>query len=263
MKDISSIICINCLNKGHTFKDCKYPITSYGILGFKKFNGKEIKYLLVQRKDTMGYIDFVRGKYDSRMNKEEIFRVLIGEMTMKEKKKLLMLTFDEIWADMWMNKDSRIFKNDYETAKKKFNNINIKDMINASLIETKWEDTEFSIPKGRRNNSERVLDCAIREFSEETGYKKENIKIINNYKPVEEVFFGSNGVAYKHIYYIAEINTEVIPEIDYTNVLQAGEIKSINWFSYNEAMNVFRNYDTTKRAVIHKVNNLLINERAS
>lgn len=258
---MKNIICINCLNKGHTFKDCKYPITSYGIIGFIKFkndnNEDDIKFLLVQRKDTMGYIDFVRGKYDNKMNKEDIFKVLVGEMTIKEKKRLLMLDFDDIWSDMWMNKDSRIFKNDYEMAKKKFNNINIKEMINDSLIETKWEDTEFSIPKGRRNNSEHILDCAVREFTEETGFKKDNIKIINNNEHVEEIFYGSNGIAYKHVYYIAEINTEIIPDIDYNNVLQAGEIKYINWFTYEEAMNIFRNYDTTKRAIIHKVNKII------
>lgn len=259
-----NIICINCSNRGHTFKECYFPITSYGIIGFKKFKDAtqedKIKFILVQRKDTMGYIDFVRGKYDTRNKKEDIFKILIGEMTLEEKKRLLKYDFDTLWDKLWINKESRIYKNEYELAKKKFNNIDVKGMIEGSLLETKWDKTEFSIPKGRRNNSENVLECAIREFTEETGFKKTNIiNIINNRKPIEEVFFGSNDIAYRHVYYIAEIDTEEIPEIDKNNVLQAGEVKTILWFSYKEAMNVFRNYETTKRVIIHTVNKILKN----
>lgn len=254
---LRNIICINCSNKGHTFKDCDYPITSYGVIAFKKIQD-EIKYLLVQRKDSIGYIDFIRGKYDGKIKKEDIFKVLIGEMTVEEKKRILKNDFDTLWEMLWLNKESRVFKNDYEQAKKKFKSIDVKNMIRDSLDETKWGESEFSIPKGRRNNSEKFMDCAIREFTEETGLGEDIIKYINP-SPIEEVFLGSNGVVYRHVYYIAEVITEKIPEIDKTNVLQAGEIKYINWFTYKEAMNIFRNYDTTKRAIIHKVNKSLKN----
>lgn len=258
--------CINCSQQGHTFSNCKYPIISYGILGYHRKDpgppglskpGDELRYLLVQRKDSIGFLDFVRGKYDQKMQRDKVLELLVGEMTLDEKLKLLNCNFDQIWSDMWLNKNSRIYKYDYEIAKKKFKNVDIEHMIKSSLEETKWLDTEFSIPKGRKNNQEYTLECAIREFSEETGLKRQNITIINNYKPVEEIFHGSNGVVYKHVYYLAEINTDIIPAINYKNVLQAGEIKYINWFSYKEAMNVFRNYESTKRAVIHKVHKLL------
>lgn len=260
------MICINCSQHGHTFSECKYPIISYGILGYYRKDpgppglskpGDDLRYLLVQRKDSIGFLDFVRGKYDQKMKKDKALQILIGEMTLDEKLKLLNCDFDEIWSDMWMNKNSRIYKYDYENVKKKFNNLDIEHIIKSSLEETKWLDTEFSIPKGRKNNQEYTIGCALREFSEETGLKRQNIKIINNYKPIEEIFYGSNGIVYKHVYYIAEINTDKIPDINYKNVLQAGEIKYINWFSYKEAMNVFRNYETTKRAVIHEVHKLL------
>jgi len=257
MKSNNNIICINCSNRGHTFKDCGYPITSYGIIGYKKIKN-HIKYVLVQRKDTMGYIDFVRGRFNCNLKKEDVYKVLIQEMTLEEKQRLLKMNFDEIWDRMWMNKKSRIYKNEYENAKKKFNSIDVKNMIKDSINETKWTSTEFSIPKGRRNNSENYIDCALREFSEETGIKKNQVKkIINKRVPLEEVFYGSNGIAYSHVYYIAEINTEYIPEIDYTNILQAGEIKNINWFSYKQAMNIFRNYESSKRAIIHKVHKII------
>jgi len=258
MKNLKDIICINCSKKGHTFKNCFYPITSYGIIAFKKIAG-EIKFIMVQRKDTMGYIDFVRGRFDSFIKKEDIFKILIREMTTNEKLRLLNKEFDEIWDMMWMNKKSRIYKNDYETAKKKYKNIDIKNMIKNSLDETKWTETEYSIPKGRRNNSEDFLNCALREFTEETGIKNNIKRIINQRVPIEEIFFGSNGVAYSHVYYIAELYTEDIPEIDHNNILQAGEIKNINWYNYKECMNLFRNYENTKRYVIHKVHTMVKN----
>jgi len=250
--------CINCEQAGHTFRNCMYPIISYGILGYR-YTTEGYRYLLVQRKDTMGFIDFVRGKYDNKFKKSETLKVLVGEMTMDEKLKLLECDFDTIWGDMWMNKNSRIYKYDYDTAKKKFQSIDTEHLIKSTLSETKWTQTEFSIPKGRKNNAEYTLDCAIREFCEETGLVKDNIKMSNNTLPIEEIFYGSNGVVYKHVYFLAEINTDTIPEINYKCVLQAGEIKSIKWFTYKEAMNVFRNYDTTKRAVIHRVNKMLTN----
>lgn len=259
MSHMKNIICINCSKKGHTFKDCIYPVTSYGILAFKRFieDGKEqVKFLLVQRKDSIGYIDFVRGKYDNRIKKEDIYRILLGEMTLNEKKRLLENSFDEIWDSLWINKKSRVYNNDYDLSKKKLQSIDYKSMLRDSLSETKWVKSEFSIPKGRRNNSEQFIDCAIREFSEESGFKKNDIKHIYPEK-IEEVFFGSNGLAYRHVYYLAEVTRDDIPEIDHTNVLQAGEIKYVNWFTYKEAMNSFRNYDTTKRGIIHKVNKFI------
>lgn len=246
--------CTNCSKQGHGFRDCYYPVSSYGIIAFKKIDN-QIKYLLVQRRHSIGYIDLVRGKYTPR---EDCLRTLVNEMTIEEKQDIINLDFDTIWNKLWVNKKSRVFINEYENAKKKFQKMDVKNMILESLKETKWNESEFSIPKGRKNTSEKILDCALREFTEETGINTENLKCIFP-MPIEELFMGSNGVMYKHIYYIAEANTSDIPEIDNSNYLQVGEIKYINWFSYKEAMNVFRNYDKTKRAIIHKVNNIIIN----
>jgi 8-oxo-dGTP pyrophosphatase MutT (NUDIX family) len=218
------------------------------VIGYRRIHG-ELKVVLVQRKDSVGFIDFVRGKYDPHFKKEEILKILIGEMTISEKKRLLELSFDELWNELWMNKNSRIFKNEYRNAKKKFELLDIKNMITESLVETKWNDTEFSIPKGRRNNFEHPVECSIREFTEETGIDRRFISL-KKIAPLEEIFFGSNGIAYKHVYYLAEIFTEHIPLIDLSNILQAGEVKYINWYNCHQAVNIFRSYDSTKRTVI-------------
>lgn len=247
---MKNITCINCYKIGHTFKDCKEHIVSYGILGYRWINGI-LKFILIQRRNTIGYIDFIRGKYDDYKN-------LIDEMTLTEKYKILNNNFDQLWDDIWLNHNSKAYKVEYNNAKSKFINLDIHNIISSTLPYTKWDHEEYCIPKGRRNNNETQVHCAIREFIEETGFQRYNFNIINNYSSIEELFYGSNGVPYKHIYYIAKINTDIIPSINTNNILQAGEVKNIKWFSYKEAMNVFRCYESTKRFIINNVYSSLI-----
>ena len=68
------------------------------------------KFLMIQRKDTMGFTDFVRGKYPEEYSKT--LPIFLNEMTIKEKNNLLTKSFDEIWGDLWVNHDSKCFKNE-------------------------------------------------------------------------------------------------------------------------------------------------------
>jgi 8-oxo-dGTP pyrophosphatase MutT (NUDIX family) len=247
------ITCINCSLQGHTFKDCLKPVTSCGILAFKRT--PELKFLLIQRKDSIGYIDFIRGKYDFRLSKSKVYKTLAEEMTVSEKNRILSIPFDGLWDLLWVNKNSRAFLNEYDNAKSKFLHIDIYNMLTST--ESKWSDQEFGIPKGRRNNNETNIDCAAREFVEETGYKRHEFKIIDQNLTLEEIFTGSNGITYKHIYYLAEILTNRAPVIDETNFSQIGEVKGINWFTFKECINIFRDYDTTKRSIIYRARKII------
>ena len=55
-------ICNNCGKSGHLFHQCKLPITSYGIIVFRS-STEGLQFLMLRRKDSFGYIDFIRGKY--------------------------------------------------------------------------------------------------------------------------------------------------------------------------------------------------------
>ena len=90
--------CNNCGRTGHLFHQCKNPITSLGIICFRKKND-HLEYLLIRRKDSLGYVDFMRGKYPL-YNKKYLLNI-ISEMTVSEQKKLLTNTFEELWEDLW------------------------------------------------------------------------------------------------------------------------------------------------------------------
>ena len=78
--------CNNCGKQGHLYHQCKRPITSIGLIIFRIRNNKR-EYLMICRKNSLGFVDFMRGKY-------KIYNIihlnnLINEMTNNEKNKLL------------------------------------------------------------------------------------------------------------------------------------------------------------------------------
>ena len=55
----NTYFCNNCGIYGHIFYQCKQPITSVGIIVYR-FNKilKEYEYLMIRRKDTIGYVEY-------------------------------------------------------------------------------------------------------------------------------------------------------------------------------------------------------------
>lgn len=271
LKKYRNVCCVNCGERGHVIKECIAPITSFGIIAFKvsrdndddytndfyinkpRVNKKKIKFLMIQRKDTMGYIDLIRGKY-SEERRDELINVFVNEMTVEEKQNLLTKNFTQLWQDLWLNKNSRLYKNEYNSAYNKFQKLDIKRIVNEST--TTYDFTEFSFPKGRRNIMEQNIQCAEREFYEETRYNKSQYNFIYGYKPIVEEFTGTNGVKYRHVYYLVKMNDDIHkPHLDTSNILQMGEVKNIGWFTYDECMYLIRPYDNAKKEILTRVHN--------
>ena len=252
-------ICNNCGKNGHTFYQCKLPITSNGIILFRK-KEKEIQYLMIRRKDSFGFIDFIRGKYSPY----NIFQIqnLVNEMSNTEKQKILTETFEELWQNMWCKTNNSQYKTEYFTSLKKYEtikggieinniNINLRGIIDKS--QTSWLETEWEFPKGRRNYKEKDLECAMREFEEETGISQTKIIIVENVVPFEEIFIGSNHKSYKHKYFLAYINdTE-----DYLDNFQVTEVSKIEWKNIDQCLEAIRPYNLEKKKIITSINKLL------
>ena len=253
-------ICNNCGKHGHMFHQCKLPITSYGIILFR-FNGDNIEYLMIRRKDSFGFIDFIRGKY-IQYNLDHL-QSMFNEMSILEKEKIRTNNFDTLWSEMWceLNVGSQ-YKNEEIISKKKFDSLKSGLLINDTLVDlemlinnstTNWVETEWEFPKGRRNHQERDLDCAKREFEEETGYSRDSIIIIDNVIPFEEIFIGSNHKSYKHKYFLAYMDKC----INTSQYYQKSEVSKIEWKTLDKCLETIRPYNLEKKQLIININKAL------
>ena len=248
-----NIICKNCNKPFHTLKQCKYPITSYGIILFRIFN-EELQYLMIRRKNSFGYIDFIKGQYSE--NNLEYLQKLFDDMSIEEKE-LIQLNddFDILWKRMW---EDNIKSGVFNHSKQKFINLKtlgiIQQLINSSS--TKWKETEWEFPKGRRNYMEKDLECALREFQEETGISIYDIILIENLLPFEETFVGTNDKIYKNKYFLASINknSNNFEEFNF----QLSEVSKMEWKTLDECNNSIRPYNLEKINLINSINELII-----
>jgi 8-oxo-dGTP pyrophosphatase MutT (NUDIX family) len=243
------------------------PITSIGIIAFRYVND-EIQYLMIRRKDTLGYIDFMRGKY-SLYNKDYIMN-MIKQMTNDEKLTLKAGDFDSAWKRIWGNETiSNQYKSEESISREKFNALvggilfknelfTLSSLIDESYSYENWDEAEWGFPKGRRNYQEKDYDCALREFSEETGYSINHLNNIQNLLPFEEIFTGSNYKSYKHKYYLTFMKAE---NTQNTNNFEPTEVSKMEWKSYNECMQCIRNYNLEKQRMLKNINHILKNYR--
>ena len=264
--------CANCGGIGHVYKKCNHPLISFGIICFR-VNENTIQYLLVQRKDSLSFAEFLRGKYD--INQCKYLLRLFSNMTETEITNIFTLSFDQLWKILWQTNSCRGFQKEYMEAKRKFEALkkgfHVKDpqtnktyFFGLEYIEQNVTGTltepEWGFPKGRRNINEHDIICACREFKEETGIHPSCITLIPNCKPFEEIFSGSNNVMYKHVYYIAVCNNKYSNNYLFNpkNKVQSREIQDMKWMSYQEAQNNILQTNVERKELFKRVNNMLV-----
>jgi 8-oxo-dGTP pyrophosphatase MutT (NUDIX family) len=181
--------------------------------------------MMVRRKDSMAYTEFLRGKYEPTQH--DYIRVLLSNMTTSEHGLLRTFPFNELWTRHWgVGRDHH--SKEFVISREKFDSLNIPALLRGV---TGYDEPEWGFPKGRRNNRESDIDCALREFSEETNIPRSSFVVCKNIV-LSEAFNGTNGVPYKHIYFIALLRE---PEsIDLEQVMtsaQKREVSGIEWKS--------------------------------
>lgn len=326
--------CLNCGKNGHEQRQCRDPIKSWGIIlikfdsqlthkntnikkyenlnGIRLYNKEDlikaseimenIKFLLVRRKHSLGFSEFIRGKYV--VGNINGIRGLFNQMVPEELDLIRANTFDQLWNYFWnittpitqlhntINKDEdmnsnnsasvsslvntlnhekinenketmiNIFnKKEYYDSKNKFMMLKSKHLIESDLdfyLDTAdpiYFTPEWGFPKGRKKRGESDMDCAIREFCEETDIDESSINILKNIKPIEEELIGTNGIKYKHIYYLAELKDNKSNVIkDETKYLNS-EIGDIGFFTYNEGISLIREYHVEKKKILKCIMN--------
>jgi len=342
VKKYNNMKCINCRQYGHSYRDCRCPKISCGILAikidkeiagtnWKKYSEtlanymscvesvssneqiicqneemlkkvislkESIKFLLIMRKHTIGYMDFIRGNYD--INSYIQISYLFEQMTPKE---IQLITdninnFDYMWDILWspyspvletpvksptLNETSPTEKGDdisncsqddkpkrcyrgertYEFAKQKFNSLLTNPVMSLAeyikRTKTQYDTPEWGFPKGRRSGNEVDLECAKREFTEETGYTENDYILFDNIKPLVEDIIGSNGIKYRHIYYIALLKSDRIPSCTGLTNSQMCEIGDIGLFDFDNAYNKIRPHHVIRKEIITLMCSQIIN----
>ncbi len=260
----TGLFCNNCGKTGHAYNTCKSPITSIGLIVFRYAEtGEGIQYLMIRRRDSFGFVDFVRGKYP--VQNEEYVKRIIDEMTLEEKDRILTEPFESLWKGLWGDYSNNQYKSEeiqsYEKYRILKNGIKHKDEREYNLQKivsnsaTSWKETEWGFPKGRRNYHEKDVSCALRECLEETGYEIPPSNVIHNIVPYEETYMGSDMKCYKHKYYLAFLDGRHCQMKSHDRM----EVSEMKWMSYDECVASMRPYNLEKKHIIKKVHSVLEN----
>lgn len=249
---MNKFYCYNCGNSGHLYKYCHLPIISNGIICYTG-DLENIKFLMIRRRYTIGYTNFIRGQYE--LNNTSLLN-LINIMTIDEKQKLINNEFEFLWKDLWITDIiDKCFENEYKTSNQKFNKIKPSLHNIIKLSSTSYKEQEWGFPKGKRDKNENNLNNAIREFEEETNLTNSNYKLLN-LKPIIEDFMGTDNKKYRNNYYVAKyLNKQ--EKLTIKNSFQKTEISDIKFLSFEEMKLHIRPYHKEKIKVIESLINSL------
>lgn len=218
---------------------------SYGILCCRyDIDSKQIELLMIKRRCSYYYNDFVMGHYNR--NDEARLIALFNNMSAEEKVTISRLNFSQMWYRVWFdipdrNARDKVAQEHYirfmrckEIFEKNFMNDHgdyLRILLNRShSCETPWE-----IPKGRKADpKEKDLNAAIREVWEETGLNPDEYVLLGE-QPLVNTYIYDN-TKYVNTFYIALLKPECRRElrIDYSNNQQVAEAIDIRYIPLNE-----------------------------
>lgn len=213
-----------------------------------KYN-KNVLFLIQQRRDTFEYVDYLTATWGNNL------QILINSFTLiseEERQRIRNYTFRETWEDTWIDKSDRMYIENYERCKRKYDSIKkfIPGILDGTI--SKVTCPPWGFPKGRKNGKESEIDCATRETEEETRIPKSKFKKIYNNKSYSERFQGTNGLFYSTTYFLCEITDPYIPpKIMLPNAIRKStvseEVSEVLWVTYEEACKYL---DSRKQAIL-------------
>jgi ADP-ribose pyrophosphatase YjhB (NUDIX family) len=284
------MICIRCGEEYHTCKNCTNAITSFGLVVFAKrknlhqvgklyestdtykcnnkkahaltptdskyciynrfvqnLDDQDYYFLLVERKDTIAYISLVQG---IRNSNEKLIKDYISELTCYERYKLCNYTWEQLFETTGSYK-----RNNQEESRQQFDSF---DKSFLDDIYCKHSTADYVIPKGKLKIKESTLECAIREFAEESGYSENDI-IIRPDLGIWTEEFTANENLYKNVYYVAELLSNATIKVPLNmNKEQCREVGNVGWFNIKEAVDIIRETHFQKKGILYSIWNKLM-----
>lgn len=222
-------------------------ITSYGMVICRWCEAHhEWLFLIAQRRDTIAYSEFIKA----RVRKEDLAKV-ISQMTREEINRLANHPFPVLWRDFWMHTNSHLFVSEYDRCAKEFprNVDRLRDLAteaaNTGLAASPW-----GFPKGRKKNGEGHLECALREFEEETHIPRTAVMHLPH-RPVEEIYMGTDGLWYRTIYFLGAMTHSPNIKVMHTphNIRKTTISEEVAVLSWSDIGKIFKRMDQSRRAV--------------
>lgn len=227
------------------------PITSYGCIYRYVPKDKSPHYLLIQRKDSVSYIDLIHGNY-----RESQLYFMLQDISLQERLRILESDYDSLWEDLHLKLaegesyeyGKEIFTKIRPYLEKLFEEVPPTDLLNRNM---------WLFPKGKINwteeesrKPESPFECALREFTEETNgldLTKTKAELVFA-DPVVERYLGSNSKNYQTDYFVfSEVSTAALPSIEAFDITETslrkvsmGEVQQAQWVSLEEIKNYLR-----------------------
>lgn len=229
---------------------------SYGIIVYTYIQD-EIKFLMTLRRDTFCYECVIRGMYSD----DSMLADYISHITLSERNRILNYPFDMLWKDLWVSTKRRLYRIEYKKASEKFmekyNEI-IRLVTNLTTFDTElWE-----FPKGKMFSEENSIQCALREFEEETNIKKSNVILVKKAGTYDDSFIGNDSRTYQSVYYLGLIHKGMDIKFTYQpcphgirDDYVSDEVMSIEWCSYEDTL---LRCSPTKKIILKNIYNYLI-----
>lgn len=228
---------------------------SYGIALCRPNEKNETEILLMKKRYTYHFFEFVFGRY--RKNNIKHLMSLFNNMTYSEKLCILNMKFSDMWYKIWLTNPEKSFSYGGKTPEDDITNMGRRGKGNGCYFKKKNKfeasfmrdagksllrmidmsenaETPWDIPRGRKIPHEKDLDAASREFEEETGITSEDYTILWNIPPVVSAY-KSHGTIYKHYFYLATLdNKEWKPRVSFKNFNQVLEVECLKWITPHE-----------------------------
>ena len=191
---------------------------SYGIILCRQNMNGRIEVVLVHKKYTYYFVNFLFGAVDIDFSK----------MTLDELLDIWSLDYERMWSRVWGDRN----KYNYEKNYTKFQNKYIKNdggaKLKSIIRKTRHEgNLLWEVPKGKKNNNESDLETSIRELEEETGINKNKYNLINGVK--RHITYINNNIKYINTYYIAFTDNKHIKKNN-KFIDNIKEITEYDWF---------------------------------
>jgi len=249
---VTPMFCNNCGEKGHIFKFCQDPVLSCGIalVNQPTLPVDAAQILMIRRKDSMSFAEFMRGKYDPANT--EYIGILFSNMTLQEQTMIVCEPFDTIWRQLWGDDTG---SSEYTTSKERFAQVDKAAMM--KMFMSPFKEPEWGFPKGRRVRCETDLECASREFFEETNVPRDAYTILRDIR-LEETFTGLNGIRYRHSYFVALLTSpERVNVSQKLTYMQRREISGIGWKTFDECRSYIRPHHVERLAMVDVLENIV------